>query len=437
MSGKRGPRRSSLGPSSGVRPGEVDVVGDAAPAGRRACPARSPPAALVSTTVRAPGPHRGAHRVGDHVRVVALVEVDPAHEGQDPPVPVADRADRRCRGPAPRPRGTRRGRPSGSSATTSPMRSAAGFHPEPEHDGHVVALDAGGGGQGGGRGLGRLERVRATGSGEVTGRVCRSVSPSWAPNRPRPTSTWWASATPSSTSSAPKTTTFIDRLGMAKGSMTLIDTDRAEELYAAMGEKTETSGGSAANTLVRRGRPSAAGPPTSAGSTTTASAPSFAHDLNSLGVHFDSPRATDGRPHRALHDHRHPRRRAHHEHLPRRVGHALRRAPRPRPHPLGARSRSSRATCSTAPEAKEAFRLAAETAHDAGRKVVARPSRTASASSATATTSSSWSAKGVDILFANEEEITKLFGVDSFEAGVDAVGASARSPRSPRAATAR
>ena len=42
---------------------------------------------------------------------------------------------------------------------------------------------------------------------------------------------------------------FLERLGMVKGSMTLIDTDRAEEIYAALGEKTEASGGSAANTL--------------------------------------------------------------------------------------------------------------------------------------------------------------------------------------------
>jgi len=41
----------------------------------------------------------------------------------------------------------------------------------------------------------------------------------------------------------------IDRLGLAKGGMTLIDTDRAVELYEAMGSAREISGGSAANTL--------------------------------------------------------------------------------------------------------------------------------------------------------------------------------------------
>lgn len=41
----------------------------------------------------------------------------------------------------------------------------------------------------------------------------------------------------------------IDQLGMARGGMTLIDTDRARELYDAMGPAREVSGGSAANTL--------------------------------------------------------------------------------------------------------------------------------------------------------------------------------------------
>ncbi|AXU18598.1 adenosine kinase [Novosphingobium sp. THN1] len=41
----------------------------------------------------------------------------------------------------------------------------------------------------------------------------------------------------------------IERLGLAKGGMTLVDTARAQELYDAMGPAREISGGSAANTL--------------------------------------------------------------------------------------------------------------------------------------------------------------------------------------------
>ncbi len=48
---------------------------------------------------------------------------------------------------------------------------------------------------------------------------------------------------------APASDDDIARLGLAKGGMTLVDTDRARELYDAMGPAREISGGSAANTL--------------------------------------------------------------------------------------------------------------------------------------------------------------------------------------------
>ncbi|MFM6831971.1 MAG: adenosine kinase [Novosphingobium sp.] len=48
---------------------------------------------------------------------------------------------------------------------------------------------------------------------------------------------------------APCADADIERLGLAKGGMTLVDTDRARELYDAMGPAREISGGSAANTL--------------------------------------------------------------------------------------------------------------------------------------------------------------------------------------------
>src|SRR5690606_26457891 len=72
------------------------------------------------------------------------------------------------------------------------------------------------------------------------------------------------------------------------------------------------------------------------------------------------------------------------------------------------------------PEAKEAFRVAAAAAHDAGRKVAL-------------TLSDGFCvdrhrddfldlvSDGVDILFANEDEITRLYGVETFDEGVDAV----------------
>ena len=48
---------------------------------------------------------------------------------------------------------------------------------------------------------------------------------------------------------APCADDLIDQLGLVRGGMTLIDTARAKELYAAMGPAREISGGSAANTL--------------------------------------------------------------------------------------------------------------------------------------------------------------------------------------------
>lgn len=48
---------------------------------------------------------------------------------------------------------------------------------------------------------------------------------------------------------APAEDTFLDHMGIEKGIMQLIEKDRAEVLYAAMTERTETPGGSVANSI--------------------------------------------------------------------------------------------------------------------------------------------------------------------------------------------
>src|SRR5688572_15627209 len=48
---------------------------------------------------------------------------------------------------------------------------------------------------------------------------------------------------------APVDDAFLERFGLVRGTMALIDAGRAEELYAAMPERTEMSGGQAANTM--------------------------------------------------------------------------------------------------------------------------------------------------------------------------------------------
>ena len=192
---------------------------------------------------------------------------------------------------------------------------------------------------------------------------------------------------------------FIDRMSLAKGSMTLIDTERAEELYAAMGEKTEMSGGSAANTL--SGVASFGGSAAYIGRVKDDGlGKAFGHDLNSLGVHFSADLATDGDP----------------------TGRCMiivtPDGERTMNTYLGASAtlcadhldldliRSAKVTFLEGylfdrDDAKEAFRVAAATAHDAGRKVAL-------------TLSDSFCvdrhrddfldlvAGGVDILFANE-----------------------------------
>ena len=47
--------------------------------------------------------------------------------------------------------------------------------------------------------------------------------------------------------------TFLDHMGIEKGIMQLIEKDRAEVLYAAMSDRTETPGGSVANTIAGLG----------------------------------------------------------------------------------------------------------------------------------------------------------------------------------------
>ena len=52
---------------------------------------------------------------------------------------------------------------------------------------------------------------------------------------------------------SPAPDTFLDHMGIEKGIMQLIERERAEVLYAAMTERTETPGGSVANTLAGLG----------------------------------------------------------------------------------------------------------------------------------------------------------------------------------------
>ena len=86
---------------------------------------------------------------------------------------------------------------------------------------------------------------------------------------------------------------FLSKRDLKKGSMALIDESRAKELYADMGSATECSGGSAANTLA--GIASLGGSVAFIGKVAEDDLGEiFAHDMRGVGVHFDSAPSIDG-----------------------------------------------------------------------------------------------------------------------------------------------
>lgn len=88
---------------------------------------------------------------------------------------------------------------------------------------------------------------------------------------------------------------FLTEHGMPKGGMSLIDAERAESLYNALGQCSECSGGSVANTVAALA---------SLGARTAymgrvhndALGEIFQHDMRGTGVAFDVPRAKTGLP---------------------------------------------------------------------------------------------------------------------------------------------
>ena len=86
---------------------------------------------------------------------------------------------------------------------------------------------------------------------------------------------------------------FLERHGMVKGTMKLIDERQAEEIYAAMGAAVITSGGSAGNTAA--GIASFGGKAGYLGRVRDDDlGHAFRHDITAAGVAFPSPAATQG-----------------------------------------------------------------------------------------------------------------------------------------------
>ena len=208
---------------------------------------------------------------------------------------------------------------------------------------------------------------------------------------------------------------FLESNALVKASMALIDTNRAESLYAEMGAGIEASGGSAANTIA--GVASFGGTAAYIGRVRDDQLGAvFAHDLRAAGVLYRSPAATDGPPtgrclivvtpdaERTMSTYLGSSELLGPEYVDPELiaaaqityleGYLFDRAP-----------------------AQEAYWKASQTAHDAGRRV----SLTLSDTFCVERHRSEWRqlvADQVDVLFANEEEAKALYEVDTFEAAL-------------------
>jgi sugar/nucleoside kinase (ribokinase family) len=199
---------------------------------------------------------------------------------------------------------------------------------------------------------------------------------------------------------------------LTPGAMELVDTERAERLYAAMGPAVEISGGSAANTLV--GVTSLGGTAAFIGRVADDDLGHvFGHDIRAAGVEFVAKPAAGGEPSgRCLIMVTPDAQRTMNTYL----GASAQLGPADVDHDLIARAQVLylEGYLWDEPDAKEAYRLAARAAHEAGNRVAF-------------TLSDSFCVdrhrreflelveSDVDVLFANEAEISSLYEVDEFD----------------------
>ncbi len=204
----------------------------------------------------------------------------------------------------------------------------------------------------------------------------------------------------------------LSALGLAKGVMTLVDTQEAERIYAAMGPGIECSGGSAGNTMAVLA--SLGGKGAYIGKVRDDQLGTvFRHDIRAVGIAFDTPPATEGAPTaRCLVLVTPDAQRTMQTYLGACVG-------------LGPDDIDAGVIASSQvtylegylwdqPAAKEAFLKAARVAHDAGRKVSLSLSDPFCVERHRDSFLELISGH-VDVLFANEAEIMSLFRTDSFD----------------------
>jgi sugar/nucleoside kinase (ribokinase family) len=211
---------------------------------------------------------------------------------------------------------------------------------------------------------------------------------------------------------------FLAREGLVKGTMALIDADRAEALYRMMGPAIESSGGSAGNTLA--GLASLGGSGAYIGKVRDdLLGEVFRHDLTVLGVDFATPAATAGPgTARCLILITPDGQRTMNTYL----GICVELAPADID---PATIRAAQITYLEGylfdpPQAQAAFRKAAAIAHAAGRRVALSLSDPFCVERHRAAFRD-LVARDIDILFANEAEICSLYETDDFTAAAAAV----------------
>ncbi len=216
-------------------------------------------------------------------------------------------------------------------------------------------------------------------------------------------------------------TFLLEREGLPKGTMTLIDEARAEALYADMGPGVEVSGGSAANSMT--GLAALGGRAAFIGKVRNDQLGGiFRHDIRAAGVTFDTPAATEGAPtaccfifvtsdaQRTMGTF---------------LGASVDLGPEDVDEDLiaGAKVTYLEGYLWDKPRAKEAFVKAAEVAHRAGRKVALSLSDPFCVERHRAEFRDLVDGH-VDLVFANEHEVCSLYEVTAFDDALQAVRGS-------------
>jgi sugar/nucleoside kinase (ribokinase family) len=212
---------------------------------------------------------------------------------------------------------------------------------------------------------------------------------------------------------------FLRKHGMNKGAMALIDEPRAEAIYASMGQATQSSGGSGANTIA--GVASFGGKAAFVGKVKNDTlGKAFTHDIRAIGVDFTTKAASDG-PSTA---------RCYVLVTPdgeRTMNTYLGAAQNLTPDDLDENQiKSARYTYLEGylwdpPQAKEAFRKAATIAHGAGRKVALTLSDAFCVDRYRDDFLNLMRTGAVDLIFANESELKSLYETADFDSAVKAL----------------